>query len=109
RLKNVKFALRRLHVQHFSNLGDRIDNARAAVMEAQEAMRMNMQPNSKAVLAELTSQLRILLRAEDNMVQQRCKDDWFKLYDRNTKYFYSILRSRAHRNYIPRLMRDDGT
>ncbi|GAB2291668.1 hypothetical protein Dimus_038167 [Dionaea muscipula] len=109
RLKNVKFALRRLHVQHFSNLGDRIDIARAAVMEAQAAMRMNMQPNSKVVLAELTSQLRTLLRAEDNMVQQQCKDDWFKLYDRNTKYFYSILRSRAHRNYIPRLMRDDGT
>ncbi|GAB2284630.1 hypothetical protein Dimus_019083 [Dionaea muscipula] len=49
----------------------RIDKARVIVEETQEAMRISIQPNSKAILAGLTLQLRSLLRAEDNVVKQR--------------------------------------
>ncbi|GAB2300548.1 hypothetical protein Dimus_034589 [Dionaea muscipula] len=89
---------------------NRIDKARAIVEETREAMRISIR-------AEFESHSSLdLPRSRDpryvrrtDVVKQRSKDDWFKLYDRNTKYFYSIMRGKARKNFILRLIREDGT
>ncbi|GAB2270009.1 hypothetical protein Dimus_004924 [Dionaea muscipula] len=43
------------------------------------------------------------------MLKQQLKDDWLRLTDRNSKYFFSLLRSKANKASISRLLCEDGS
>ncbi|GAB2293288.1 hypothetical protein Dimus_027492 [Dionaea muscipula] len=96
----VEQGLVTLHREHYSVLGRRIKDARSGLEEAQVRWQQLHSPEAKSVVDGFKKHLAFLLRAEDSVLKQQLKDDWMRLTDRNSKYFFSLLRSKANKASI---------
>lgn len=57
-------------------------------------------PNNVEVIKNLQQELSYLLEQEDMRWRQRTKSNWYKLGDRNTRYFHLCANQRKKRNFI---------
>lgn len=94
KLKCLKHELKKLYHESFSGLANRVETHMKSLETAQATLRASYTDENKAVMEKISSELAELLDAEDSYQRQMARDDWFKLYDRNTKYFYNIISSR---------------
>jgi len=44
------------------------------------------------------------MRLEEEQLRQKSRETWLKLGDRNTKFFYSAIKVRQHRNQIKQII-----
>ncbi|GAB2289740.1 hypothetical protein Dimus_024047 [Dionaea muscipula] len=57
----------------------------------------------------LTMKVMPTVTDKDLLYKQRLKDQWLKLVDRNTRYFFTIFREKRHKTQITSLVRQDGS
>ncbi|KAJ6805340.1 uncharacterized protein M6B38_179390 [Iris pallida] len=106
KLKQIKRALRGwVKTRPRSSLVDK----KAELRDTQVALQADILNRELAakekILIEEVGTMRL---QEEISAAQRAKYTWLKDGDRCTKFFYDVIRTRQHRNSIPRLLNADG-
>ena len=57
---------------------------------------------------ELQASLNTWLAHEENQMRQKSWETWLQLGDRNTKFFYSVIKTQQAKNHITHLINEDG-
>ncbi|XP_019172917.1 PREDICTED: uncharacterized protein LOC109168359 [Ipomoea nil] len=96
--------LQRWGREHSSQFGNRIKIHRNRMAVLKE----DRDPQAVKEFLETGAALEVLLRQEEIFWLQRSKQLWLKLGDSNTKYFHKSASARKKRNYLQRLMDQDG-
>lgn len=89
-------------------LSSRIEIKQIDLDDAQKELRLLYSNNNKERVNPISSELLSLLDAEVSFQKQMARDEWMKLYDRNTKFFHNIIRSRRRRSMILSLGKEDS-
>lgn len=59
-------------------------------------------------MKEIKQELAEALREEELFWRQKCKEEWLRAGDRNTKYFHNCVRGRRMQNQILMLLDNTG-
>ncbi|KAJ6817592.1 uncharacterized protein M6B38_410995 [Iris pallida] len=106
KLKQVKRGIRDwVKRKPRSSLADK----EAELREVQEALQADILCGELAAREkDLSAEVNSLRLQEEISAAQRAKCSWLKDGDRCTKFFYDVIRTRQHRNSIPRLLDGEG-
>ncbi|GAB2268930.1 hypothetical protein Dimus_003870, partial [Dionaea muscipula] len=64
---------------------------------------------NRECMSRACDELKVLLAREEGFLRQMVKDEWIKLSDRNTKFFYSLIKWRRRKAMIRSICRSDGS
>nr|XP_009767270.1 PREDICTED: uncharacterized protein LOC104218471 [Nicotiana sylvestris] len=108
KLKALKPLFKSLNITEYKGIAERIDNARADLIQVQEEMRLrysdSMLLQEKTILQNLEKWSLI----EESILKQKARLKWIKLGDANTKYFYVVMKDKSQRKQILEIYTDDG-
>ena len=110
KLKNVKLALKKFNVEHFSKISWRVLEIRNDLDRVQCALQDH--PSDPALLAEkarLSLSYGVLSRAEEGFNRQKSRVQWLNLGDQNSKFFFTAMKSFHGRSKITSITTEDGT
>ncbi|KAJ6835850.1 uncharacterized protein M6B38_329970 [Iris pallida] len=106
KLKQIKRAIRGWVKQLSRNsLADKEEELRDTQVALQSDIMNGVLAAKERSLIEEVSTMRM---QEEISAAQRAKCTWLKDGDRCTKFFYDVIRTRQHRNSIPRLLNAEG-
>ncbi|GAB2285164.1 hypothetical protein Dimus_039696 [Dionaea muscipula] len=109
KLAFLKTKLRGLHQRHFAGLNVRLEAARSSLLLYQQRLRAQYTDDVKARVDAARTILFDLLEAEEMILKQRAKGEWFRSMDRGTAYFYALIKEKRRRLKITSLVLNDGT
>ncbi|XP_019178278.1 PREDICTED: uncharacterized protein LOC109173495 [Ipomoea nil] len=89
---------------HFHKFGEHIRRLR----KEQGRIRGRRDPASLAQLQLLNNQISQLEAQEDVFWRQRAKQDWLRGADANTKYYHRYASARKKKNFISKLLNENG-
>ncbi|GAB2265029.1 hypothetical protein Dimus_000096 [Dionaea muscipula] len=92
KLRTVKGLLQEFHRVHFARMDGRILAAREVMFQAQKQSRIGCTDHEKGIMDKATAAYKELILAEEVMLKQKLKQDWFSLMDRCSPYFLLPLR-----------------
>ncbi|XP_074290961.1 uncharacterized protein LOC141617692 [Silene latifolia] len=101
KLKSVKHALTHFHKQHFSNISQRVQTAKDALVECQHNLASN--PFSDSLIQEerlLIAEYTKLKDHEFSILSQRAKIRDIQDSDCSSKYFFAKISERTHQQVI---------
>ncbi|XP_074305751.1 uncharacterized protein LOC141640973 [Silene latifolia] len=101
KLKSVKHALTHFHKQHFSNISQRVESAKDALVECQHNLVSN--PFSDSLIQEerlLIAEYTKLKDHEFSILSQRAKIKDIQDSDCSSKYFFAKISKRTHQQVI---------
>ncbi|XP_019232866.1 PREDICTED: uncharacterized protein LOC109213514 [Nicotiana attenuata] len=109
KLKAVKGELKKLNTTEFAAVDKKVKHARQQLQEIQEKIRNNYQ---QARLFEeekgLKKQLEKWVNIEESIFKQKSKNQWLKLGDSNSAFFFANMKSRISQTKIRSLMTTTG-
>ena len=56
----------------------------------------------------LTKELEYWLGLEESRLKQNSREQWLNLCDKNSKFFYAVIKSRYSKNHISQFITDTG-
>lgn len=110
KLKGLKNDLKQLNNKHFTHISVRAEKARNDLKAAQ--LDLHDQPTNIEVqnkVALLRKQAVVTCDAERSFYYQQAKCAYLTKSDKCTKFFHSLVKRNAKRNYVAAIMKDDGT
>ena len=110
KLQRLKHPLKALNVKHYSHISSRVFDAEKELDLMQQAAQT--QPSSAvthANVAELRKRCLFLKEAERLFFQQKAKGAHLMRSDKCTKFFHSMARRNAKRNFIAAIRKSDGS
>jgi len=110
KLSFLKGELKKLNLLHFSHISARAERASKVLKEAQ--LQLSLFPDNSTLRGEipnLQKNARRLANAEHLFLSQKAKCSFLKDSDRCTKFFHSMVKRRAKRNFIASVFKQDGS
>lgn len=110
KLNLLKSSLKLLNKHHFSHILARVLEVNSALEAAEVGLQSD--PSNLLKLAEITCLRQsafLLSNAERSFLQQKAKCDYLIHGDKCTKFFHSIVRRNANRNFIAAVTLPDGS
>ncbi|XP_050211813.1 uncharacterized protein LOC126661972 [Mercurialis annua] len=101
KLQAIKFRLRELNKNNFSDISLRVKKQRDRLDILQRDLQFD--PLNQYLISEekaMTIHMRFLLHCEESFFKQKSKIDWLKLGDANTRYFHNSVKQRTAINSI---------
>jgi hypothetical protein len=94
---------------YFSNILDRVKDAKNEMDKAQQALH-TAQENPTLCMRERDAvrNYASIVRAEESFFKQKARIQWLSLGDQNTSYFHKSVNGRQNRNKLLSLTREDG-
>jgi len=94
---------------HFSNISDRVKDAKNKMDKAQEALHTaHENPTLCMQERDAVRKYASTVRAEESFFKQKARIQWLSLGDQNTNYFHKSVNGRQNRNKLLSLTREDG-
>lgn len=103
-LFGTKQSLRKWNYEHFGNISTQIAKNESQISN----LLVDGHNMSSDVIIDLNKRLTFWYDAEEDYWKQRCKDDFFKLGDRNTRYFHNKANFKKKRTQIDTLQNNLG-
>jgi len=110
KLHGLKGQLKMLNNRHFSHISERSKLAGQALESAH--MDLHDQPSNvdlQRKVASLRKDAQKLAEAERHFFFQKAKSTYLLNSDKNTKFFHSLMKRNAKRNFIHAVMKADGS
>ncbi|KAK3193257.1 hypothetical protein Dsin_024567 [Dipteronia sinensis] len=110
KLQNQKKVLKTLNNDKLGDLTIKSIEAKAALDDCQRLL--DQQPldyNLRIREKELISCYTMTLKAEKDLLKQKCRIQWLKAGDRNSSYFFKAINGKRNRSKIHTITRDDGS
>jgi len=109
KLRKLKQELKLFNTTHFSNISDRVKDAKNKMDKAQQALHTAHENpilciRERDAIRKYTS----TVRAEESFFKQKARIQWLSLGDQNTNYFHKSVNGRHNRNKLLSLTRKDG-
>ncbi|GKA58052.1 reverse transcriptase domain-containing protein [Tanacetum coccineum] len=108
KLKALKFHLKNLSWQ-YGNIFEKVIEWKEKLQEIQRKVDLNPHDadlkNQEAVILK---EYNIVKRDEEKLLMRKAKIDWLTDGDRNSKYFHTVLKGRAHRSRIKAVNNENG-
>ncbi|XP_019256470.1 PREDICTED: uncharacterized protein LOC109234883 [Nicotiana attenuata] len=109
KLKDVRRALKWLNTNEFQAVDLRVKSARQKLHDVQEQMRTTSISSQKfEEEKELKQQLEKWATIEESIYKQKSRNQWLKLGDSNTAFFFASMKNRISHNKIRSLKTNDG-
>jgi uncharacterized membrane protein YgaE (UPF0421/DUF939 family) len=94
---------------HFSNISDRVKDAKNKMDKAQQALHtVHENPTLCMRERDAVRKYASTIRAEESFFKQKARIQWLSLGDQNTSYFHKSVNGRQNRNKLLSLTREDG-
>jgi len=109
KLKYLKAALKDWRKQTFDNPSCKVEHIRDEHNKAHKELSTN--PSNVQLQQEelsLQDELRTWLPHEEDQWKKKSKESWMRLGDKNTKFFYSVVKTKQARNNIYHLLSEEG-
>ncbi|KAI9397521.1 hypothetical protein POPTR_003G047001v4, partial [Populus trichocarpa] len=109
KLRKLKLELKLFNMAHFSNISDRVKDAKNEMDKAQQALH-TAHENPILCMRERDAvhKYASTVRAEESFFKQKARIQWLSLGDQNTSYFHKSVNGRQNRNKLLSLTREDG-
>ncbi|GAB2276312.1 hypothetical protein Dimus_011044 [Dionaea muscipula] len=107
-LPNDRAPIKQLHFRDFYGLTSRIAEAQETLERYQQLLREHFSEDDRECMRLACDNLKMLLAREDGYLRQMAKDEWIRFNDRNTKYFYNLVKGRQRRSRICGVFAGDG-
>ena len=109
KLRKLKQELKLFNMTHFSNISDRVKDAKNEMDKAQEALHTaHENPTLCMRERDAVHKYASTVRAEESFFKQKARIQWLSLGDQNTSYFHKSVNGRHNRNKLLSLTREDG-
>jgi hypothetical protein len=107
--KKAKAGIKTFNMTHFSNISDRVKDAKHEMDKAQQAL-YTAHENPTLCMRERDAVRKYAstVRAEESFFKQKARIQWLSLRDQNTSYFHKSVNGRHNRNKLLSLAREDG-
>lgn len=110
KLKRLKSPFRSLILQAFSHISERVSKAQDEFSVAHSALMRNPSSDELKLNVKLArSKANFLLEAERKFLLQKNKSQNLLFADRGTKYFHNLMKKKSSCNFIPALVKPDGS
>ena len=109
KLKNVKQALKSWLKEENIHPKARILSVRQKLNLLHDAMATN--PTAISLHKEenqLNKELNVCLAHDESHLRQKCRENWLKLRDKNSKFYFASLKNREAHNSLNHLLKSDG-
>ena len=109
KLRKLKQELKLFNMAHFSNISDKVKDAKNEMDKAQQALH-TAHENPILCMRERDAvhKYASTVRAEESFFKQKASIQWLSLGDQNTSYFHKSVNGRQNRNKLLSLTREDG-
>ncbi|KAK6125166.1 hypothetical protein DH2020_041087 [Rehmannia glutinosa] len=108
-LKGLKDNLKALNEKHFSHISSRAKHAKEKLKETQKLFHdFPHDLEIRSQLLELRKSSLFLSKAEKLFYQQKAKCNYLIQSDKCTRFFHSIVKRNAKKNFIASIVREDG-
>jgi len=109
KLRKLKQELKLFNKTHFSNISDRVKNAKDEMDKAQQAMH-TAHGNTTLCMRErdVVRNYASTVRAEESFFKQKARIQWLRLGDQNTSFFHKSVNGRHNKNRLLSVTREDG-
>jgi hypothetical protein len=109
KLRKLKQELKLFNMTHFSNISDRVKDAKDEEDKAQQALHTaHENPTLCNRKRDAIRNYASIVRAEESFFKQKARIQWLSLGDQNTSYFHKLVNGRQNRNKLLSLTREDG-
>lgn len=109
KLKEVKGELKKLNTTEFAAVDTKVKHARQQLKEIQERIRNNyLQTKLFEEEEEMKKRLEKWVNIEESIFNQKSRNQWLKLGDSNSAFFFANMKSRVSQNKIRSLMTATG-
>lgn len=110
KLKALKAPLKLCNQQNFSHISERVRIANSELKKAEEELQSVVPSPARMVnIAQLRSSAWLLSNAERSFLQQKAKCDFLLHSDKCSKFFHSLIKKNAKRNFIAAIKMPDGS
>ena len=109
KLRSVKNRLKSFNFHVFSNVQEKVEEARGTLYRAQTDLLTN--PNDPGLVLNekiCMKNFHELARAEEGFLKQKSRIQWLKLGDQNSNFFHKSVKARNSRNSIKSITLDNG-
>jgi len=119
KLKKLKFAIKEWNKNSLDSPGAKknsLDSPGAKIQEIRKKLEklhndMGSDPLNFLFQQEelkLQADLAVWLAYEEKQMKQKSRESWLQLGDRNTKFFYSVVKTKQAKNHIKHLINEKG-
>lgn len=95
-------------IMNWKNYSDLNSRDKFTRLKATLQVEVSKRYPSNELMSRLKQELAEALREEDSFWRQKCREEWLKAGDRNTKYFHNCIKGRRVQNRILMLLDDMG-
>ncbi|CAL1354990.1 unnamed protein product [Linum trigynum] len=108
RLRNIKARLKRLNRECYSEIHEKVKQAKVELAKAQSEVMER--PASSFFQAEQRCMVQLLelQRVEESFLKQKSRQQWLNGRDSNSRFFHSVVKTRQSKNTIKQLVTDLG-
>jgi len=109
KLRKLKQELKLFNMTHFSNISDRVKDAKDEMDKAQQAMH-TAHGNTTLCMRkrDVVRNYASTVRTEESFFKQKARIQWLRLGDQNTNFFHKSVNGRHNRNRLLSVTREDG-
>ncbi|KAI5674142.1 hypothetical protein M9H77_14506 [Catharanthus roseus] len=110
KLKMLKKGLQELNSKHFAHISAKVEAARASLKRAQtDLYERPLDDGLKEEVRQIQNKAVFLIDAERKFFAQKIKCEFFLQGDKGTRFFHSLVKRNAKKNFITSITREDGT
>ncbi|XP_016570806.2 uncharacterized protein LOC107868645 [Capsicum annuum] len=109
KLKRTKVALTERSKQTFGNMFQEIATLEDVIKVREKQFEAESIGINRAKLSQSQIELAIRLRKEEDFWRQEARFEWFKDGERNTRFFYVVVKKRRSRLKIQRIQNEEGS
>jgi len=109
KFRKLKQELKLFNKTHFSNISNRVKDAKDEMDKAQQAMHTT-HGNTTLCMRErdVVRNYASTVRAEESFFKQKARIQWLRLGDQNTSFFHKSVNGRHNRSRLLSVTREDG-
>jgi hypothetical protein len=109
KLRKLKQELKLFNMTHFSNISDRVKDAKDEMDKVQQAMHI-AHGNTTLCMRErdVVRNYASIIRVEESFFKQKGRIKWLRLGDQNTSFFHKSVNGRHNRNRLLSVTREDA-
>lgn len=108
KLKKLEVTFKEMHKLGFSELHQKVGEAKEQLKALESQLRMQQSDELREETKHALELYTELILREDGYLKQMAMDQWFISRDRNTKYFYSLLKRQRMKKEILSVKDDAG-